>query len=101
MALPLRRTAIVLAGIALAGAAGWWALKPQAVPVDMAAIARGPLEVTVSDDGKTRIIDVYTVSAPVAGTVQRTPGNVGDRVEAGATTVAMIRPAAPALLDVR
>lgn len=101
MALPLRRTAIVLAGLALAGVAGWWALKPQAVPVDMAAIARGPLEVTVGDDGKTRIIDVYTVSAPVAGTVQRTPGNVGDKVEAGKTTVAMIRPAAPAFLDAR
>lgn len=101
MALPLRKTAIVLGGLALAGAAGWWALRPQAVPVDMAAVARGPLEVTVADDGKTRIIDVYTVSAPVSGTVQRAPGSVGDRVEAGATVVAMIRPAAPAFLDAR
>jgi len=41
------------------------------------------------------------VSAPVTGTVQRTPGSVGDEVEAGRTTVAMIRPAAPAFLDVR
>ncbi len=101
MALPLRTTAIALAGLAVAGAAIWWALKPQAVPVDMAEVARGPLEVTVSDDGKTRIIDVYTVSAPVAGTVQRTPGSAGDRVVAGETTVAMIRPAAPAFLDAR
>jgi HlyD family secretion protein len=101
MALPLRTTAVALAGLAVAGAAIWWALKPQAVPVDMAEVARGPLEVTVSDDGKTRIIDVYTVSAPVAGTVQRTPGSAGDRVVAGETTVAMIRPAAPAFLDAR
>ncbi len=101
MALSLRKTAIVIGGLALAGAAGWWALRPQAVPVDMAAVARGPLEVTVADDGKTRIIDVYTVSAPVSGTVQRAPGSVGDRVEAGATVVAMIRPAAPAFLDAR
>lgn len=101
MALPLRRTVLVLAGLAVAVAAAWWAFRPQAVPVDMAQVTRGPLEVTVGDDGRTRIIDVYTVSAPVSGTVQRAPGSVGDRVEAGRTAVAMIRPAAPAFLDAR
>jgi HlyD family secretion protein len=101
MALPLRKTAFVIAGIALLAAALWWAFRPEAVPVDMETVARGPLEVTVSDDGRTRIIDVYTVSAPVAGTVQRAPGSVGDRVEAGRTAVARIRPAAPAFLDAR
>ena len=97
----LRKSVPILAGITVAVGAGWWAFRPQPVAVDMAAIERGALEVTVSDDGTTRIIDVYSVSAPVTGTVQRTPGSVGDKVEAGRTTVAMIRPAAPAFLDVR
>jgi len=97
----LRKSVPILAGITVAVGAGWWAFRPQPVAVDMAAIERGALEVTVSDDGTTRIIDVYSVSAPVTGTVQRTPGSVGDEVEAGRTTVAMIRPAAPAFLDVR
>ena len=97
----LRKSVPILVGITVAVGAGWWAFRPQPVAVDIAAIARGALEVTVDDDGTTRIIDVYSVSAPVTGTVQRTPGSVGDRVEAGKTTVAMIRPAAPAFLDAR
>lgn len=101
MAFPLRKTVLILAGLAVAGAVGWWAFRPQPVPVDLAAVERGALEVTVSDDGRTRIIDVYSVSAPVAGTVQRTPGSVGDVVTAGETVVGMIRPAAPAFLDAR
>lgn len=101
MALPLRKTLLIVAGLALAGTAAWWVFRPQPVPVDLATVERGTLEVTVSDDGRTRIIDVYSVSAPVAGTVQRTPGSVGDAVTAGETVVAMIRPAAPAFLDAR
>lgn len=97
----LRKSVPILVGIVVVVGAGWWAFRPQPVAVDMAAIGRGALEVTVSDDGTTRIIDVYSVSAPVTGTVQRTPGSVGDKVEAGKTTVAMIRPAAPAFLDAR
>ncbi|WP_421928380.1 hypothetical protein [Neoaquamicrobium sediminum] len=101
MAIPLRKSAWIVAGLALAGAAAWWAFRPQPVAVDMAAVERGTLEVTVSDDARTRIRDVYTVSAPVAGTVQRTPGHVGDQVVAGETIVGVVRPAAPALLDIR
>lgn len=101
MASSLRNPVTILAGLVLAGAAAWWAFQPQPVAVDFAAVERGALEVTVSDDGRTRIIDVYSVSAPVAGTVQRTQGNVGDGVVAGETVVAMIRPAAPAFLDTR
>lgn len=101
MAISLRKSALIVAGLVLAGAAAWWAFRPQPVAVDLAAVERGTLEVTVADDARTRIRDVYTVSAPVAGTVQRTPGRVGDRVAAGETVVAVVRPAAPALLDIR
>lgn len=101
MASSLRRTVLVLGGVAAAAAIGWWAFRPQPVAVDIATLARGDLEVTVHDDGRTRIIDVYSVSAPVTGTVLRAPGSVGDRVEADETAVAVIRPAAPAFLDVR
>lgn len=101
MALSLRKSAPVIAGLVVLGGLGWWAFRPQPVPVDIATPERGVLEVTVADDGRTRIIDVYSVSAPVAGTVQRAPGSVGDRVVAGETAVARIRPAAPAFLDAR
>jgi len=57
--------------------------------------------VTVDDEGETRVHDVFTVSAPIAGRLQRTPLHVGDPVEAGKTVVARIEPADPALLDPR
>jgi HlyD family secretion protein len=78
-----------------------WALWPQPVPVDMAAITTGPLEVTVEDEGITRIREVYTVSAPIGGKLQRSPREVGDNVAADKTLVATIEPTDPTFLDVR
>ena len=78
-----------------------YAFRAEPELVDIAAVARGPLVVTVDDEGETRVHDVFTVSAPIAGRVQRTPLHVGDVVEAGKTVVARIEPADPALLDPR
>ena len=78
-----------------------YAFRAEPQPVDIATITRGPLVVTVDDEGETRVHDVFTVSAPIAGRLQRTPLHVGDQVEAGKTVVARIEPADPALLDPR
>ena len=78
-----------------------WALWPQPVPVDMAAITTGPLEVTVEDEGITRIREIYTVSAPFGGKLLRTLREVGDPVTADKTIVATIEPTDPTFLDVR
>lgn len=86
----------VLAAIAL-----YYVLSSPAIPVDIAAIHQGPLEVTVADEGVTRIKEVYTVSAPVAGRVLRAPHEIGDEVKAGKTRVASIHPVDPAFLDER
>ena len=78
-----------------------WAIWPKPVPVDIAAIATGPLEVTVEDEGITRIREVYTVSAPIGGKMQRAPREVGDDVTAKKTIVAIIEPTDPSYLDAR
>jgi len=78
-----------------------WAVWPKPVPVDIAAIATGPLEVTVEDEGITRIREIYTVSAPIGGKMQRAPREVGDDVTAQKTIVAVIEPTDPSYLDVR
>jgi HlyD family secretion protein len=44
---------------------------PRPIPVDLATVTKGPMEVTVDDEGKTRVRHVYTVSAPIAGKVLR------------------------------
>jgi HlyD family secretion protein len=95
-----RRIIAVLAGLGVV-ALIVWALWPQPVPVDLAATNRGPLEVTVEDEGITRIREVYTVSASIGGKMLRSPREVGDKVEANKTLVAEIAPSAPTFLDVR
>jgi len=76
-------------------------LWPQPVQIDVASVARGPLEVTVEDDGMTRVREVYTVSAPISGKMLRPPQKVGDEVIAGKTAVAVLQPTDPQFLDVR
>ncbi|NMG38206.1 HlyD family efflux transporter periplasmic adaptor subunit [Chelativorans sp. ZYF759] len=96
----IRIAVISVAAVAAAGALTW-AFWPEPVPVDLATVERGPMEVTVSANGVTRIRDTYLVTAPIAGTTTRSPVEVGDDVVANETVVATIQPAAPALLDAR
>ena len=85
----------------LVAAAMAWLLRPQPVPVDLATIERGLLRVTVDEEGRTRVRDVYTVAAPIRGRLQRIRAEVGDPVVAGETILARIEPVDPGLLDVR
>jgi HlyD family secretion protein len=96
----LKRILMVLAAAAIVAAAVY-ALMPKPVSVDIVRVDRGTIEVSVDEEGIARIRDVYKISAPVAGQVQRFPLHVGDPVQAGVTVVTEIRPSAPAFLDVR
>lgn len=87
-------------GGALVAALVIWALKPQPVVVELATVAMGPFEQTVSDDGRTRVRERYTVSAPLAGTVERIRLKAGDPVDEG-QVIAVLTPTAPAFLDAR
>ncbi|MDX2144568.1 MAG: HlyD family efflux transporter periplasmic adaptor subunit [Rhodospirillaceae bacterium] len=78
-----------------------WALRPQPVPVDLTAVSRGELLVTIGDEGETRVKDVYIVSAPVAGRVERIEMEVGDTVVADETVLALFQPQDPSVLDAR
>ena len=97
----LRTGLLILFGAAVAGALGWVSFRPDPVPVDLHVMARGPLEITVDADGKTRIREVYEVAAPIAGTARRAPVRPGDPVTEDETVVAIVEPVAPALLDSR
>lgn len=78
-----------------------WLFRPQAVAVDLATVARGPLQVTVGDEGETRVRDMFVVSAPVPGLMRRIELKAGDRVVAEETVIARIEPSDPAFLDPR
>ena len=87
--------------LGLGAAALIWFAWPRPIPVDLATVSRGPMEVTVDDEGKTRVRDIYTVSAPLAGMVLRVPGHVGDQVKANDTVIAVMQPTIPGFHDVR
>ncbi len=71
-----------LLALAIAGALAW-GFWPRPLVVDAAAADRGPLTVTVEEEGKTRVTDRFQISAPVAGYAQRVTLEVGDGVEQG------------------
>ena len=74
---------------------------PKPIPVDLAVVSRANMEVTVDEDARTRTRRVYTVSAPLTGTVLERTLDVGDNVIAGETVVAVMKPAAPSFHDPR
>ncbi len=77
------------------------AFRPSPVLVDVALIERGTLQVSVDDDGQTRVRERYTISAPIQGSLLRVALNPGDDVRAGLTVVAEFSPRDPDLLDKR
>lgn len=60
---------------------GFW---PKPILVDIMEVTCGPMTVMVEEEeGKTRVIDRFIVSAPVAGFARRIELNVGDNVIQG------------------
>ncbi len=82
---------------------GWlaWGFLPKPIPVEVARVSRGPLQVTVNEEGKTRLKQRYLIAAPVAGHLRRIPFKAGAEVVAGQTVLAVIDPLPPTLLDAR
>jgi HlyD family secretion protein len=96
-----RRTVRIVLVIAVLAAVGYWAFRPRPVPADFATVTRGPLEVTVDEEGRTRVRDRYVVSAPLPGRMERIELEPGDPVVARKTVLAQFLPAPPSLIDVR
>lgn len=96
----VRRHPLLVAGAL--GLAGLIALgfRPQPVSVDIVTAQAGPLRVTVEEEGRTRVIDRYVISAPVPGYLQRIELDVGATVAAG-QVVALLEPLRSDVLDPR
>jgi len=90
----------VLISVAVVGGLLAVALWPTSVPVELGTVSRGPLVVTVDEEGMTRVRDRFVVSSPVAGRVLRIELEPGDVVTRG-QVVAHVRAEAPPLLDER
>ncbi|MGB5697031.1 MAG: HlyD family efflux transporter periplasmic adaptor subunit [Polyangiales bacterium] len=73
---------------------------PNPIEVEVATVTRGPLVVTVNEDGRTRVKDRYIVSAPVTGNLARHELEAGDAIEEQ-QVLARLVPLPPPLLDAR
>jgi HlyD family secretion protein len=76
-------------------------LRPRPVTVETTTVSTGPLDVTVLEEGKTRIRHRYVISPPIPGYLNRIPLRAGDRIEAGKTVLATIQAQPSSFLDPR
>ena len=86
----------VAALVALLG----WAYAPRPVEVEVAQASLGRFETTIDEDARTRLLERYVVSAPLAGRLQRITLREGDRVAEG-DALATLMPLLSPMLDER
>lgn len=101
MAYSTRTLVLIGFGVAVVSGLAYVSFRNDPVPVDLAEVTRGPLEVTVNAEGETEVRDLFEVASPIAGTALRSPVEEGDTVRAGETVVAIVQPASSGLLDAR
>lgn len=94
-----RNLTLGLIALAIIGVIAY-SFRPQPRMVDGARVSIGPMQVTVQEEGKTRVIDRYVISSPVAGYVPRIVQKVGDSV-VHATTLVQLEPLRSPALDAR
>lgn len=95
MKTPRVRMGLGLATIAIVLA--WTLFRPEAVFVELAVVERGPLSVTIDEDGITRFRRHGTVSAPITGRLLDISLRPGDSVRRGEVVARLL----PAPLDER
>jgi HlyD family secretion protein len=96
----IRRRWVYALGIAALGVLAVFALLPQPVSVEVAVVDRGTVRASLLDEGRTRMREVYVVSAPVSGRLLRVAVEPGDRVQKNEPLARMTR-GASGFLDPR
>lgn len=96
MTKPQRVRVAWVAGGLLAAVVLALALRQRPVPVEIVRVDRGDVVVQIVDEGRVRMHEVYVISSPVAGRVQRVEVEPGDTVREGELLV-RVGPAAEAM----
>lgn len=87
----LRRRILITALALGVGAVVWIMLRPTPVLVEVSKATRGPMRVTVDEDGETRAHDRFVVASPIPGRMLRVELEEGDAVRED-QVVAIIEP---------
>lgn len=95
-----RRNISIIAASAACVAALAWAFAPRPLEVETATVTRGRFEQSIEEDGRTRLRERFTISAPVAARLARIRLREGDSVNAG-DPIAVLTPVMSSMVDDR
>ena len=101
MSFSTRTLILIGVGVTLVAGLSYVSFRTDPVPVDLATVTQGSMEVTINADGQSQVRDLFEVASPISGTALRSPVSEGDIVREGETVVAVVRPASSGLLDAR
>lgn len=100
MNVALRRKLFVIIIIAVVVLATVYGFLPKTQQVDIVNVSRGPLQVTIEEEGRTRLKDRFVITAPTAGYLERVRAKVGDSVKRGQVVI-VLEPLRSPVLDPR
>lgn len=96
----LRRKVLVVSVVLIVVFLLIYGFLPKTKEVDITAVKRGPLQIAIEEEGRTRLKERFTISAPTAGYMQRIQAKVGDPVKKG-QIMAVLEPLQSQSLDPR
>lgn len=96
----LRRKVLVISVLTIVVVLLIYGFLPKTQTVDIVSVTRDPLQITIEEEGRTRLKERFTVSAPTAGYMRRINVKVGDPVKKG-QIVAVLEPLQSQSLDPR
>jgi HlyD family secretion protein len=96
----LRRRILIIGVVIVVVLILIYGFLPKTREVDIASVVKGPLHVTIEEEGRTRLKERFSVSAPIAGYMRRVNVKVGDSVKKGQTVV-VLEPLRSQALDPR
>ncbi len=100
MNVAVRRKLSVIIIILVAVLATLYGFIPKAVNVDLIDVSRGSLQVTIEEEGRTRLKERFVISAPISGYMRRIIAKAGDPVRKG-DAVIVLEPLKSQSLDPR
>lgn len=95
----VKRAIMLAVALAIIGAIAN-GFMPKPVAVETVDAARKKIQVTIDEEGVTRVKDRFTVTVPIGGTIARITLKPGDAIRAG-TPITVLRPLRPMMLDAR
>lgn len=96
----LRRRVFIISIVLIVVVLLVYGFLPKTRDVDLVSVTRGPLQITIEEEGRTRLKDRFTISAPTAGYLRRINVRVGDAVKKGQIVV-VLEPLQSQALDPR